>query len=65
MNPKIAKFLKGAAIAAAGAALAYVGGVVIPSLQVDGQSAVLVGLLSAAVNGLKLMLSKIEEPAPR
>jgi len=65
MSPKFAKFAKGAAIAVAGAALAYVSATVIPSLEVDGTSATVVALLSMAVNGLKLLLTKVAPESPQ
>lgn len=60
MSEKWVKFAKGAAIAAAGACLAYVSAQVLPALEVSGTSAVVIALLSSAVNGLKLILSKVE-----
>ena len=65
MSPKVAKFLRGAAIAAAGAALAYISGTVIPSLEVDGTGATVVALLSIATNGLWQLVRKLEPEAPK
>jgi hypothetical protein len=63
-SDQIKKFLRGAAIAAVGAALAYVSATVIPALEVSGTSAVAIAILSMAVNGLKLILfpPKLEQP---
>ena len=57
MSDKIKKFARGAAIAATAAVLAYVSATVIPALEVDGTSAVVVALLSMAVNGIKLLIT--------
>jgi len=64
VSDQVKKFLRGAAIAAVGAALAYVTTTVIPALEVSGTSAVTIALISAAVNGAKLFLfpSAVESP---
>ena len=51
------KFAKGAAIAAAGAVLAYVSSTVIPDLQAGG-AVTLAAVLAMGVNLIKLLLSK-------
>jgi hypothetical protein len=63
-SDQIKKFLRGAAIAAVGAALAYVSATVIPALEVSGTSAVAIAIMSMAVNGLKLILfpPNMEQP---
>ena len=60
---KILKFVRGAAIAAAGAVLAYVSGEVIPDLEVSGVGATTVAIVSMAVNGIKLIFQKIDDGA--
>ncbi|MAT51496.1 MAG: hypothetical protein CMK32_09970 [Porticoccaceae bacterium] len=60
---KVWKFVKGALIASAGAALAYLGGQVIPALEVAGTSATIVAIASALVNLGKVILQKIDDGA--
>jgi len=65
IKAKLVKFARGAAIAAAGAVLAYLSGTVIPDLEVSGTGATVVALLSMGVNGLKLVLSKLDADGSR
>ena len=51
------KWLKGAAIAAGGAVLTYVGAVVITDMQ-SGGAVTLAAILSMAINAIKLVIEK-------
>lgn len=61
MKTKILKWLRGAAIAAVGAVLAYLTAEVIPNLEMSGASALWVAVLSSGVNAIKLVLQKVDD----
>jgi hypothetical protein len=56
----VVKFLKGAAIAAATGLLAWGSTVLIPSLEANGTSAIVIALLGSAINGAKLIVEKLK-----
>lgn len=56
------KFAKGAAIAAATGLLAWGSTVLIPSLEANGTSAIVIALLGSAINGAKLIVEKLKAP---
>lgn len=60
LKAKAVKFLKGAAIAAAGAIIGYVSTNIIPDLEVSGASATTIAVLSAAINLIKVAFQKVQ-----
>ena len=57
------KLVKGGLIASATGLLAWGTSVLIPSLEANGTSAILIAVLGTAINGAKLIVEKMKAPA--